>query len=197
MNQVPTTLVGAASPSTSSRSTPGGSIGPPLDAHPTAAGPRELGAVGVVRDLHSAEQAGVQREQRAGIGSAEHDPAKVGGGPVGGSGSTHQLGLPSGPLAATYASHAARSAPSVVCASWTTVPCASLGCRNASCQRGSERSMPTGVKPASRAVERDVEIVDLEREVVRAGAGARDEAREEVVVLGVPRFEQLDLHAAR
>ena len=56
--------------------------------------------------------------------------------------------------------------------------------------------MPTGWKPAVRTRSSvAVEVVDLERQVVRALAVTGEEALEEVVVLDVPRLEQLDVHA--
>ena len=56
--------------------------------------------------------------------------------------------------------------------------------------------MFTGRKPAprSRSIAAD-EVGHLEREVMRTGAVPRDEAGEEVVLFGRPRFEQLDAHA--
>ena len=56
--------------------------------------------------------------------------------------------------------------------------------------------MFTGWKPAPRTRAIGVgEVGHLERHVVRAGAVPGDEAREEVVLLDGPRFEQLDRHA--
>ena len=48
---------------------------------------------------------------------------------------------------------------------------------------------------AAHPFDRGGEVGDLERQVVRARAVARDEPGEEVVLLGLPRFEQLDRHA--
>ena len=69
-----------------------------------------------------------------------------------------------------------------------------------------ERLLPIGVGEvdvdgavagAADAFERGGEVVDLEGEVVRAGAVPGDEPLEKVVPFDVPGLEQLDVHAAR
>ena len=76
------------------------------------------------------------------------------------------------------------------------MPCASRGSRNASFHSGSrEVDVHRLEARAAHPLERGGEVGHLEREVVRAGAVPRDEAGEEVVLLGRPRFEQLDGHA--
>ena len=80
-----------------------------------------------------------------------------------------------------------------VCASWTTVPCASRGWRNASCQsRVVEADADRRDARGAARVEHRGEVRHLERDVVRAAAVAGEEAREEVVVLGPPHDERLD-----
>ena len=76
------------------------------------------------------------------------------------------------------------------------MPHASRGRRNASIQFGSARFTPTGLRPvAATALEGGVEVVDLEGQVVGAVAVPGEEPDQEVVLGGVPGFEQLDGHA--
>ena len=56
--------------------------------------------------------------------------------------------------------------------------------------------MPTGVKPALRAASSAASRSSTLNVRWCGPHRARDETREEVVALGVPGFEQLDLHAA-
>ncbi len=81
-------------------------------------------------------------------------------------------------------------------ASWTTMPWASFGCRNASFQKAFDRSTPTGSMPSARALgQRLAEVGDEEREVVRPGAARGQEALEERSVGPGGRGQQLDLRA--
>ena len=48
---------------------------------------------------------------------------------------------------------------------------------------------------AAQPLDRGGQVGHLEREVMRTGAVPRDEAGEEVVLFGRPRFEQFDAHA--
>ena len=88
-----------------------------------------------------------------------------------------------------------RSVP-VDWASWTTMPGASLGWRNASFQsRVGEVDADRAVAGGSAAAEGAVDVGHLEGQVVGAGALVIEEAAEEVVLLDPVGLEQLDLHA--
>ena len=116
---------------------------------------------------------------------------------AGAGGSGHQAGPPFEPFVRACSNSAAKSGNGdAAWASWTTVPCASRGWRNASFQRGSSSEMPTGVYPDVRTRSRvAARSDDLEREVVGPGAVAGDEALQEVEAFRVPGFEELDRHA--
>ena len=120
------------------------------------------------------------------------------GGPAAGSGSTHQRGCMFGPCSAHVREEIGARAE-------VLHRLRELDDRAVRFARQQERFLPLrvargrcspgGSPRCANALERGGEVGHLEREVMRAGAVPRDEAGEEVVLLGRPRFEQLDAHA--